>query len=261
MRALAFVTLASVLLFACHSTRPDLELPPGYGSERGIDRAAVLLSDWTPTRPQHCAVAKLPGVLPDVDSLIVRDVVPPMLEQGGIAALRGSALLSLKFDAAGAVTRVRVIETTLPASAVPVIEQIVLSALRPQPALGAAGVRLRIELDSVPRYRVGRAERCMPAYLPTTGPSATLRAAPPGRATQRQVDKRTQGIRFSITVGTDGRVLEARQLDHIGDSFSDIATQVISAARFVPGRDDGVVVPMTIERVQKVTVVAVMDTR
>jgi hypothetical protein len=208
-------------------------------------------------------VSTLPIALPEPDSLLATDAVPALLEQGGIGVTRGSALLSLKFDTSGAVMRARVIESTIPDDAVPILEQVVLSALHRRSAAEPWGVRLRIDLDPQPRFRVGRAEKCPPARIPTVGPAASTNAAPRGAAVaQRQVGKSTHSVRFAITVDPDGRVAEAKPVTNAGDeSTVAILRRFALADRYLPGLDDRVPVTMTVERLQKLTVVGVVPSR
>ncbi|HEX2780465.1 MAG TPA: energy transducer TonB, partial [Gemmatimonadaceae bacterium] len=235
------------------------KLPRGWADERGIDRRAVLLSDWAPTPPQRCMIAQLPDRLPPADSLLATDAVPALLEQGGIAMARGSALLSLKFDSSGAPSRVKVIEGTIAEDVVPVLESVVLSALLPQRPGEAWGVRLRVELDSTPGYRVGRSEKCLPTAIPTPRTSGRLtHAAPLGSALSRQVEKRTQSVRLGVTVDATGTVTDVRLLNSDADDLAKMARDIVKAQRYYPGRDDGIAVTMTIEQVQKVGIVAVV---
>lgn len=266
IRPLAIAALT--LLAACHAAAPEDSPEPdngplvGWTDARSIDREAVLLSSWRPTAPQRCMVATTPAVLPPVDSLLATDAVPALLEQGGIAVTRGSALVSLKFDTTGAVARVRVIESTIPDDAVPILEQVVLSALQPQSAPQPWGVRLRIDLDSQPRFRVGRAEKCPPARIPTVGPAASTSAAPQGAAVaQRQVGKSRHSIRFAVTVDPTGHVAEARALTNAGDDMAEYLRDLVLRDRYLPGLDDRVPVTMTVERVQKLTFVLVVPSQ
>lgn len=250
------VPIASLaLLAACHSSRPVTSVAPGWAEERNIDREQVLLSSWRPIAPQKCMVAAAPAVLPAVDSLLTVESVPVLIQQGGIAATRGSALLSLRFDSTGTPTRVRVIEGTISEDAVSVVEAVVASALRQQSPGAPWGVRLRMELDSVPSFRVGRSEKCLPAPQPS-GHDANLTPHTIGyTATSVAVDKQQKAIRFGVTVDERGHVVEAKILGTEGDAMALTLQSLILQQRYLPGRDDGIPVPMTVERTERIAIV------
>ena len=263
MRNATFALAAGIALAACHSARPNPSIAPGYQDERGIDRREVLLSDWKPTYPQQCAVAQYPTVLPSVDSIISTSDMPFLLKQGGIDMTRGSALLSLKWDSTGAIARAHVIEGDIPEDVAPVLEQVVLAALHSQLPGRAWGVRLRIDLDSVPRYRLGRSERCLPVpvYKPSAGAHTVGGAAQFSSAAQ-VVDRQYVNITFNVLVGADGKVIDATPLG--SSSVGDVemvrrARDLALNTEYLPGRDDGVPTPMTVQRHEQFGRVVVLD--
>jgi hypothetical protein len=249
--SLALLSLSA----ACHSATPRPALTPGWESEKGIDRERVLLSSWRPTAPQFCVVAINPTTLPAVDALLTTENVPLFLQQGGIADVRGSALLSLKFDSTGTPTRVRVIEGTIPESAVPVVELAIASALRPQEPGSSWGVRLRVELDSVPSFRVGRSEKCLPAPRPTLNDTHLTTTARGYSATTVQVDRQARTVRLGVTVDERGHVVDAKILDSEGDPMAQTVRGFVLEQRYFPGLDDGIPAEMTVERRERISMV------
>lgn len=261
------LAIVSLLLAACHSAAPRAASSPEYTDDRGVDRATVLLSDWRPTSPQKCTVAAYPGKLPSPESLIATADMPILLQQGGIAMARGSALLSLKFDSTGHVERARVIEGTIAADVAPVLEQVVLSAIEPQPPGREWGVRLRIELDSVPSYHVGRSEHCDAVMLPwqagtpaspqvvervvgvvTTGGMGPI--APPASMPAR----RTSSLKYAIAVNARGEVVDVRQIGTSSESgsFLEAHRQWLGHQRWLPELDDRVPVDAIVEHTERI---------
>jgi hypothetical protein len=251
--------LVVVALAACHSAATHPVSSPDWRDEHGLDREAVLLSSWQPTAPQRCVVAVHPATLPSPESLIATADMPVLLSQGGIAEVRGSALLSMRFDSTGRVERAHVIEGTIPDDVARILEQVVLSAIQPQQPGREWGVRLRIELDSAPRYRVGRSERCPAAPLPqhvnqvrevqtamvavpagSTGPIGPLAGSP---------SKKVDTFKFAIAIDASGRVLDAKPVAASTLDKNLLATirEHILSQRWLPELDDRVPVPTMIE--------------
>lgn len=232
---------------------------PGYVDSRRVDRATTLLSSWTPPPQQRCRVSQRPAVLPSADSLLTPSDVPILLGQGGIDSPRGFALLSLKFDSVGNPARVRVIETDLSGTTPDVVEQVVLSALRRQAPGEPWGVRLRIDFDSTMRYRVGRSEMCDAALVVPYGRSGNTGAAPVGAALDRQVDKKKITMHWSVVVGADGIVADARPgAEYVQSDMADAMTRRIRAERYFPARDDGIPVQSVVDVKRSLTFVLVV---
>lgn len=232
---------------------------PGYVDSRRVDRTTTLLSSWTPPPQQRCYVSQRPAVLPSADSLLTPSDVPILLEQGGIDSPRGFALLSLKFDSLGYPARVRVIETDLSGTTPDVVEQVVLSALRRQAPGVPWGVRLRIDFDSSIRYAVGRSEKCEAALVVPRVRNGNTGAAPVGAALDRQVDKKKITMHWSVLVGSDGIVADARPgPEYVESDMADAMTRQIRAERYYPARDDGIPVQAVVDVKRAITFVLVI---
>ena len=232
---------------------------PGYIDSRRVDRATTLLSSWTPPPQQRCLVSQHPSVLPSADSLLTPSDIPILLEQGGLDSPRGFALLSLKFDSLGSPARVRVIETDLTGTTPDVVERVVLSALRPQAPGAPWGVRLRINFDSSIRYAVGRSEKCDAALVVPYVRSGNTGAAPVGAALDRQVDKKKITMHWSVLVGADGLVADAKPgPEYVQSDVADAMTRQIRAERYFPARDDGVPVQSVVDVKRTLTFVLIV---
>lgn len=257
--------IAALLIAACHSSAPRDGAPPEYTDDRGIDRAAVLLSDWRPTVPQKCMVSTYPEKLPTPESLIATADMPILLRQGGIAMARGTALISLKFDSTGHVQRARVIEGTIADDVAPMLEQVVLSAIEPQVPGRDWGVRLLVELDSVPRYRVGRSEHCNAVLSPTQAAASPLPAArvagvvavpAGGRPVETSIrpETRTISIRYLIALNARGEVVDVKQVGASSESasFLEAHREWIARQRWLPELDDRIPVETIVERTDRI---------
>ncbi|NUQ92420.1 MAG: hypothetical protein HOQ26_05820 [Gemmatimonadaceae bacterium] len=262
MRTSPRLAIASLLLAACHSGMPRTGASPDYADERGIDRDKVLLSSWRPTTPQSCVVARYPETLPTAESLISTGDMPILLKQGGIEMSRGTALLSLKFDSTGHVARARVIEGTLAEDAGRVLEQVVLSAIQPQLPGREWGVRLLVDLDSVPRYRVGRAEHCAAVPTPSRVETAaatehTVAGVAAGTLPSRSISPvaaRTSTIKYLVAVDARGRVVEVKQVGVSSESaaFLDALQAHLARQVWLPELDDRIPVEAIVERSEQV---------
>lgn len=232
---------------------------PGYIDSRRVDRAAVLLSSWSPPPQQRCYVSQRPAVLPPIDSLITTSDIPILLEQGGLDSPRGFALLSLKFDTLGAAARVRVIETDMSGTASDVIEQAVLSAVRHQAPGEAVGLRVRIDFGPPIRYAVGRSEKCDAVLVEPYIPNGNTGAAPVGAALDRQVDKKKITMHWSVLVGADGIVADAIPGQaYVQSDLAEEMTRRIRAERYYAARDDGVPVQSVVDVKRSLTIVMVV---
>jgi hypothetical protein len=268
MRTSPRLAIASLVLAACHSGAPRTGASPDYLEERGIDRSQVLLSSWRPTAPQTCVVARYPETLPTPQSLISTEDMPILLKQGGIEMSRGTALLSLKFDSTGHVARARVIEGTLAEDAGRVLEQVVLSAIQPQLPGREWGVRLLVELDSVPRYRVGRAEHCTAVPTPTRVETAAVTehrvvgvaagSLPVGNSTLAS-SKRTSTLKYLVAVDARGRVVDVKQVGTSSESsaFLDAHREFLARQVWLPELDDRIPVETIVEHTEQVRSVLV----
>lgn len=258
------MVFASTLLMslACRTTTPPASGSPGYSDARKIDRRKVLLTDWTPPPLQHCVVAERPSVLPPIDSLLAPSDVPILLEQGGLDSPAGYALLSIRFDSLGTATRVRVIETDMPGTSPDVVEQVFASAVRRQAPGEEWSVRVRVAFDSVPRYVVGRSEKCEAVLVESFIPSGYTRAAPVGAALDRQVEKRKITMHWTVVVGSDGTVIDAKPGSQYVDSdLAAAMTQRIRSERYYAALDDGIPVPSSLDVKRIITIVAVVRGR
>lgn len=256
-RALPLVAAA---LTACHNAATRPVTWPDWRDEHGLDREAVLLSSWQPTAPQRCMVAVYPATLPSPESLIATADMPVLLRQGGIAEVRGSALLSMRFDSTGHVERAHVIEGTVPDDVARILEQVVLSAIQPQQPGREWGVRLRIELDSVPRYRVGRSEHCAAAPLPqevsqTREVQRVMVAVPAGNTgpigpLAGAASKKVDTFKFVVAIGASGRVLEAKPVSASTLDKTLLASirEHLLSQRWLPELDDRVPVETIVEQ-------------
>jgi hypothetical protein len=262
--------LALLLGAACARHRPDA----GAASDRS-GRSAVLLSSWQPAAGQKCAIAKLPRDLPAAHQLVDTADLSVFLGQGGVLRYRGYALLSLKFDSAGAPTRVMAIETDLPDGAARAAELAVHTALRPQSGVAAEpraewGVRLRIDVDSVANYRVGRSERCEP-YRARGTAGRQGGGPPPGLNDGQTVAKGRQSVSLRLVIGADGRVLDGVLLSQPGASlpgtwanveslshqrdFTEHLLRSLRSEKWQPGLDDRVPVAMPVVVTEQLTTV------
>ena len=246
---------ALLLLAACHhgSTAPAPDAD--FVDERGLDREAVLLSSWRPPAPQRCQVARLPGTLPTPESLISTADMPVLLEQAGIRGARGSALVSLKFDSTGRIARLGTIETTFDDGTREALEKVLLSAIEPQRAGHAWGVRLRVDLDSVPRYRVGRSEHCAAAMLPFAGAGLPIGtgAGPVGPAAGAG-SRKVYIVKFALALDEDGKVTDVKPTG--GNTVDPNTIQSLMTSlqnsRWAPERDDGIPVPSVVEHTSRI---------
>jgi hypothetical protein len=209
------------------------------------DRESVVLSAWKPPAGQKCEVSNAPRVLPEPAALVDTADLSLYLEQSGATRQRGYVLISLKFDSVGAARRVRVLESDLPDTLAGQVNLAVLTVVRPQPAGAPFGVRLRIDFTPEPALRVGRSERCEPAQVRSR--SGYTHAAPPGASMMdEQISSRWYDMRWSVLVGSDGRVMDAELLTPIDDQ--ELATgyrDYLLWQRWYPGLDDRVPTQMS----------------
>ena len=259
-RLRALPVAALLLLAACHhgSTAPAPDAD--FVDERGVDREAVLLSSWRPPTPQRCQVARLPETLPAPESLISTADMPILLEQGGIRDARGSALVSLKFDSTGRIARLGTIESTFDDGTREALEKVLLSAIEPQRGGRAWGVRLRVDLDSVPRYRVGRSERCAAAMLPFVGAGMPMgTSAGPVGPSAGSSSKKVYIVKFAVAINEDGKVTDVKPAG--GNTVDPNAIQSLMTnlqnSRWAPERDDGIPVATVVEHTSRIELVLV----
>jgi hypothetical protein len=123
------------------------------------------LLSGTPARVRGCHLAAIPEELPPAAALVDTAAL-----DAGIADLRddtpvgpGYVLLSLGYAPDGVNVVRTVIEHTLRPGVADSLQKLVFAHRRALPARETEwGVRLRIDLDGPPRYRVGRRQLCLP---------------------------------------------------------------------------------------------------
>lgn len=247
---LAFLLLALAAACAHPAEQRAAELSSGVQRR---DRERAVLSAWRPPGRQTCEVLDVPRVLPPPDALVDTARLGAPLRQGGAMSRRGYMLLSLKFDSAGAATRVRVIEPELPDSLGRAAELAVQRALRPQPVDAPFGVRLRIDFTPEPALRVGRSERCEPAARHAL--AAVMSGPPAVTGTTEQTATRWYTLQYEVRVGERGHALEVRLLTPLEDhELTEQGREMLWKMLWYPGLDDRVPTEMATVVTQRVKV-------
>lgn len=188
------------------------------------------LRPWTPPDGQSCSVAGSPGPVEGlVDSVEVRHVV----EGRGIPD--GGVVISFATDSAGALSRFRLAETTLPRGAT----EDVVDAIESLVALPVSGPRrggrllIRVEEGRLTDLRTGRYRACRPAVTNRDVVSQAL----------SEIYRRTEqtaSATVRLFVDTAGTATQIRLQK--GTQSMDVDLQLVAAARklrFHPATIDG----------------------
>jgi hypothetical protein len=201
----------------------------------------ALLSQ-TPARGPGCRAVQLPEELPTPGALVDTAAL-----DAAIGELRrdapvepGYVLLSMGYAPDGTNIRRAVIEHTLRPAVADSLQKLVFAHRGTLPPREAEwGVRLRIDLDGAPRYRVGRREVCLPRVR-------TL-AFGEGGIQDRYAPGTLEGQAVWIRVRLDalGRVTDARVergLVRRGPQEA-LLLNYVRSLTFEPAREDGRPVP------------------
>jgi hypothetical protein len=238
-RAALGAVLATATLFAACAPHA----PSGTAAaSKPSDLIALSLSTWRPPSGQRCVAAPLPATLPPVAQLIDAGVATAVLTAEPLPE-SAYALLSVKFDTAGEVTRAVVIETSLGDADRNRVALAIANALRKQPPAAAPwGVRLRLDASTPPSFRVGRSEWCdaVPTGRgPTTYKLERLEKNGPGEPPG--VHAVEDPAKWRVVVDAEGKVVSATLLTatHNPDLAHD-ALESVTRLRFHPALDDRV---------------------
>lgn len=173
-------------------------------------RAELLLSDRPAPRGRNCYVAAVPETLPTADRLVDSAALAAALDTALVRDSRENyAIVSLAYDQNGWNERREVIETDLPPADVDSLQAAVFRHLREVAPGEEWGARLRIDLDPErpPRFRVGRQERCEARLLA----GADLAVESAWDASRSGAPPDPGGlVRVEMLVDTDGTVAAAR---------------------------------------------------
>lgn len=237
--ALGAVLAAAALFAACapHAT------PGAAASAKPSDLIALSLSTWRPPSGQRCVAAPLPATLPPVAQLIDAGVATAVLTAEPLPE-SAYALLSVKFDTAGEVTRAVVIESSLGDADRNRVALAIANALRKQPAAAAPwGVRLRLDASTPPSFRVGRSEWCEASRASSqaviSGSEMIGRSSGSAATTIEQIVQ--EPARWSVVISPEGKVVAATLITatHYPDRVRD--TQMsLAQLRYHPALDDRV---------------------
>jgi hypothetical protein len=247
-RAAVVAALATASLAACGRHGMPGATDAAAGTPAPGNRVALSLSTWRPPSGQRCVAAPLPAALPSPTQLVDAGAVNAVLSPAPLPD--GSyALLSVKFDTAGEVTRAVVIESSLADADRNRVALAVANALRPQPHAAAPwGVRLRLDATTPALFRVGRSEWCDASRA--SGQAAVGGSEMIGRATggvATTVDQPVQEpARWSVVISPEGNVVAATLLTatHYPDRVHD--TQLaLARLRYHPALDDRVPVAVS----------------
>lgn len=221
-------------LGACHAAPPS--------SSRL--RPQSLLSDRAPPAGRECRISAVPAELPAVDQLVDSTALHAQLVELQADGRRtsGYAILSLIFDRNGWSARRMVIEHDLAAPVADSVQQLVFANLRQVSPGEGWGVRLRMDLQQEPLFRVGRQEICAPR----------LRNAPELRNATSPFDVRSRDapdifrriVWVHVLVDASGAIADARMPERTrGLAPEDQVLSYIRSLSFDPALADGVPIP------------------
>ena len=237
--ALGAVLATATLLAAC----APRATPGAAAASKTSDLIALSLSTWRPPSGQRCVAAPLPATLPSVAQLIDAGVATAVLTAEPLPE-SAYALLSVKFDTAGEVTRAVVIESSLADADRNRVALAIANALRKQPPATAPwGVRLRLDASTPPSFRVGRSEWCEASRASkqaVVGGSEMIgRSSGSVPTTIEQIVH--EPARWSVVISPEGKVVAATLITatHYPDRVRD--TQMsLAQIRYNPALDDRV---------------------
>lgn len=154
-------------------------------------------------------------------------------------ATRGYALVSIATDSAGNLRRASsIIDSDLPDRTAAALADIVAHRIQPDSIHARLHARVKVSLDSAPRFQVGRSESCRPELANRDEISRVLSAA----NSQAQRSGRTVVL---VLVTETGRVAETKiQESSGGDMIDGLAIGVARAMRFKPAMIDYTPVPV-----------------
>ena len=204
-------------------------------------RRSVLLSDSPAPAGRRCEVAKRPRALPALSAVVdSAGLQQALAADSTLRGAAGSVLLSMRFDAAGALGWVRPIEGDLPEGAQAAVQQIVQRFVR-----GGArqdepwSVRLRVQAGAAPELRLGRSEICPVDH----GPGASARATEQVTGQDIAEMNRATESRIQVRVSPQGQVADVRVLQSSGSRIlDDMAVRSARESRFLPELVDGIAV-------------------
>lgn len=200
------------------------------------DRAAKLLTD-RPAPRRECRINDRPSPLPSISQLADSATLAAGVAQYAAEyPVRGRmhAVYSVTFDKDGALERLLPVDYLLPVDREESLRAIVRGALKPQ-ARGGYSLRLRVEHEGTPSFRVGYSETCPPAL------ETRFELAAP--AMEQRVSLRP--IRLELFVDTEGHVGDIRVASSSGnDDIDRWVAENVSRWRFGPGLVDEQVVGM-----------------
>jgi len=219
-----------------------LAAPPAHAQSR----AEQLLSD-RPAPRRGCSVATVPRDLPALaqlaDSAALAASVADFARRYPVSGGHVFGLFSIAFNELGAPVRVKALDYLLPQGKAEEFESLVGRALRPQPAGHSFTVRLRIEPEGTPVFRIGRSEICEPDS--NTRFSVEWNSLENGR---RPVPPRVRAY-----VDANGNVGDVQVLRGSGSDELDRWVQnSLRRARYMPALVDGEAVPMAKEEVVQI---------
>jgi TonB family protein len=214
----------------------DLVLLPSRG---WAQREELLLSSRPPPKGQRCAISdrEPPALQAMVDSAGLHDDLLRLLKSEDAA--EGYTLLSLEVDSTGSFARSPgVVESDLPELTAAMVAGYVAARAAPEGINEHRYARLKVTLDSLPRFKVGHSETCRPEL--SNRREVTGYVAGAGTQTKRSG---TAVLKLFVTV--NGRITDMVIQQSSGDDKVDrLALGVARHMRFQPARVDYIPVPV-----------------
>ena len=227
---LRFLPLAIVI--ACSQSRMSPVSPHDPAA-----REEVLLTSHDLAPGRHCRIVDPEVPLPNVATVLDTAAMPEYLRQAGVSADTGYALFSLRYDSTGGPVRARLIEATFPDSVAGQLELAVASAIVPRTDGSRLAARLRVDLASVPKYRIGRSEYCEPEILARHAASdPRFITRPMGPSASRSVSV----YKYDVAVSPRGNVESVRFLTPMDADLESHLRTSVSSLQWQPALDDGV---------------------
>lgn len=212
-----------------------------HRSGPGEPRQEYLLSERPPERGRQCRIADDPPSLPAVDAVVDSAALEGMLRnlRSTRQPIAGYAILSMAFDENGWNAVREIVEHDLPAEVADSLQKLVFEHRRTVAPGKPWGVRLRIDLDETPLFRVGRQEICAPRAL--SYPSAGSPNNAWDRGSLLITLTHQNSVWAHVLVDAQGRVSTARlEQTGLNARWESFVLGLVQSMHFAPATVDGI---------------------